>query len=50
MVTRLGQMFADCKLDTFAERHHFDPAHRAEPELLAARLRELWERAEGRGA
>jgi hypothetical protein len=44
MARRLGLMFGDYALDTFEERHHFDPPHRAEPERLAARLLELWER------
>jgi pimeloyl-ACP methyl ester carboxylesterase len=44
MARRLGEIFADYELDTFAERHHFDPPHRAEPVRLAARLLELWER------
>jgi pimeloyl-ACP methyl ester carboxylesterase len=44
MARRLGEIFADYALDTFAERHHFDPPHRAEPKRLAARLLELWER------
>ena len=44
MARRLGEIFADYELETFAERHHFDPPHRAEPERLAARLLELWER------
>ena len=44
MATRLREIFADYVLDTFAERHHFDPPHRAEPERLAARLLEVWER------
>lgn len=29
-------------LETFADRHHLDPPHRAEPERLAAALRDLW--------
>jgi pimeloyl-ACP methyl ester carboxylesterase len=45
MARRLREMFADYRLDTFAERHHFDPPHRAEPERLAGRLLGLWERA-----
>jgi pimeloyl-ACP methyl ester carboxylesterase len=45
MASRLGELFADYTLDVFERRHHFDPPHRAEPERLAARLRELWERA-----
>jgi pimeloyl-ACP methyl ester carboxylesterase len=44
MASRLGELFADYTLDVFEQRHHFDPPHRAEPERLAARLRELWER------
>jgi pimeloyl-ACP methyl ester carboxylesterase len=44
MARRLGELFVDYELDTFAERHHFDPPHRAEPERLAAGLLELWER------
>jgi pimeloyl-ACP methyl ester carboxylesterase len=44
MARRLGEMFTDYQLDTFAERHHFDPPHRAEPERLAARLLEVWQR------
>ena len=42
---RLGEIFPDFTLETFEQRHHFDPPHRAEPDRLAARLRELWERA-----
>jgi hypothetical protein len=42
MASRLGELFADYTLDVFEQRHHFDPPHRAEPERLAARLRELW--------
>jgi pimeloyl-ACP methyl ester carboxylesterase len=45
MASRLGELFADYTLDVFEQRHHFDPPHRAEPERLASRLRELWERA-----
>jgi hypothetical protein len=49
MASRLGELFADYTLDVFEQRHHFDPPHRAEPERLAARLRELWERAPATG-
>src|SRR5918995_7157808 len=45
MASRLGELFPDYTLDVFEQRHHFDPPHRAEPERLAARLLELWERA-----
>ena len=33
-------------LETFPERHHFDPPHRIEPERLADSLLALWQRAE----
>ena len=45
MAERLAGVFADFALETFEERHHFDPPHRAEPERLAASLRDLWARA-----
>lgn len=41
---RLAGVFADFTLEEFADRHHFDPPHRAEPERLAASLRALWAR------
>jgi pimeloyl-ACP methyl ester carboxylesterase len=44
MAERLGGLFGAYTLDVFEERHHFDPPHRAEPERLAARLLEVWER------
>jgi pimeloyl-ACP methyl ester carboxylesterase len=47
MAERLGRIFPDFELETFAERHHFDPPHRIEPERLANSLLALWERAEG---
>jgi pimeloyl-ACP methyl ester carboxylesterase len=43
---RLADVFSDFTLDTFDDRHHFDPPHRVEPARLAAALRELWIRAE----
>ena len=43
---RLAEAFDDFTLETFEERHHFDPPHRAEPERLAASLRDLWARAQ----
>ena len=43
---RLARVFPNFTLEVFEERHHFDPPHRAEPERLAASLRELWARAE----
>ncbi len=43
---RLGRVLPNFELEVFAERHHFDPAHRIEPERLASSLRSLWQRAE----
>lgn len=44
---RAEALFADCTVEVFAERHHFDPPHRTEPERLARSLRALWDRAAG---
>jgi pimeloyl-ACP methyl ester carboxylesterase len=44
---RLNRIFPDFTLEIFEERHHFDPAHRAEPERYARSLRRLWYRAAG---
>jgi pimeloyl-ACP methyl ester carboxylesterase len=46
---RLRGVFPDFELEVFAERHHFDPPHRIEPERLANSLRTLWRHAENRG-
>lgn len=46
MADRLSDVFADFTVETFPERHHFDPPHRSEPEHLAASLLALWQRAE----
>jgi pimeloyl-ACP methyl ester carboxylesterase len=46
IAARLATVFPDFTLETFSERHHFDPPHRAEPERLARSLLALWERAE----
>jgi pimeloyl-ACP methyl ester carboxylesterase len=43
---RLSRVFPDFTLEVFQEHHHFDPPHRAEPDPLAASLRDLWARAE----
>jgi len=43
---RLSRVFPDFRLEVFPDRHHFDPPHRAEPERVAALLREHWARAE----
>jgi pimeloyl-ACP methyl ester carboxylesterase len=46
MAARLAATFPDFTLETFPERHHFDPPHRIEPEHLADSLLALWHRAE----
>jgi pimeloyl-ACP methyl ester carboxylesterase len=46
MARRLAETFPDFTLETFAERHHFDPPHRIEPQRLADSLLQLWARAE----
>jgi hypothetical protein len=46
MAERLAAIFPDFTIETFPERHHFDPPHRIEPERLSNSLLALWERAE----
>jgi pimeloyl-ACP methyl ester carboxylesterase len=46
MAERLAAIFPDFTLETFPERHHFDPPQRIEPERLSSSLLSLWERAE----
>lgn len=46
MADRLAGVFRSFELEVFADRHHFDPPHRAEPDRLAASLTKLWGRAE----
>lgn len=46
MAKRLGAVFPDFTVETFADRHHFDPPHRTEPDRLARSLLALWGRAE----
>ena len=43
---RLGDVFPEFTLEVFAERHHFDPPHRREPERLAKSLRAIWSSGE----
>ena len=43
---RLAAIFPDFTVETYPDRHHFDPPHRIEPDALAATLRRLWSRAE----
>jgi class 3 adenylate cyclase/TolB-like protein/pimeloyl-ACP methyl ester carboxylesterase len=42
---RLSRVFDDFTLEVFADRHHFDPPHRAEPGRVAHSLQTLWKRA-----
>jgi pimeloyl-ACP methyl ester carboxylesterase len=46
MAERLSLIFPDFTIETFPDRHHFDPPHRIEPERLASSLLAVWERAE----
>lgn len=46
LAERLSQIFSDFTIETFPDRHHFDPPHRIQPEDLARSLLALWERAE----
>jgi pimeloyl-ACP methyl ester carboxylesterase len=48
MANRLAGIFADFTIETFPERHHFDPPHRIEPDRLAISLLALWEGANSR--
>jgi pimeloyl-ACP methyl ester carboxylesterase len=45
MAERLAAIFPDFTIETFPERHHFDPPHRIEPERLSNSLLALWQRA-----
>ena len=44
MAERLAAIFPDFTIETFPERHHFDPPHRVEPEHLANSLLAVWQR------
>jgi pimeloyl-ACP methyl ester carboxylesterase len=46
MAERLAEIFPNFTIETFPERHHFDPPHRIEPERLSKSLVALWQRAE----
>jgi pimeloyl-ACP methyl ester carboxylesterase len=39
---RLATVFPNFTVEVFADRHHFDPPHRAEPQRLARSLRATW--------
>jgi hypothetical protein len=43
---RAAKVFPDFRLETFADRHHFDPPRIAEPERFAALMLDFWEKAE----
>ena len=47
MADRLARIFPDFTLETFPDRHHFDPPHRIEPERLSKSLLALWQRGGG---
>ena len=49
MAERLGRVFKDYTIETFPERHHFDPPHRIEPKRVAGILRRVWTRADSVG-
>ncbi|GAP16007.1 predicted hydrolase [Longilinea arvoryzae] len=40
----LSDLFQDCQVEIYPERHHFDPPQRAEPERFARELEGLWMR------
>jgi pimeloyl-ACP methyl ester carboxylesterase len=46
MAERLASIFPDFTIETFPERHHFDPPHRIEPEHVADSLLALWQRSD----
>jgi hypothetical protein len=46
MADRLATVFPDFSIETYPDRHHFDPPHRVEPEQVATMLRGFWKRAE----
>jgi pimeloyl-ACP methyl ester carboxylesterase len=46
MAERLAQVFPAFTVESFPDRHHFDPPHRIEPARVAALLRLLWARAD----
>jgi hypothetical protein len=46
MADRLALVFRDFTIETFPDRHHFDPPHRMEPERVADSLLAVWQRAE----
>ena len=49
MADRLAAILPDFTVETFPDRHHFDPPHRIEPDRLAGSLLALWQRADSVG-
>jgi len=47
MATRLAGLFPDCTVERYANRHHLDTSHQAEPARVAEALQDLWSRSEG---
>jgi pimeloyl-ACP methyl ester carboxylesterase len=45
LAKRIAEAFPHGRVQIYAGRHHLDPIHRAEPEVLAADLRALWQEA-----
>lgn len=45
MGRRLSKLFPNFRSEQFAGLHHLNTSHAAEPQRVASRLRELWERA-----
>jgi pimeloyl-ACP methyl ester carboxylesterase len=45
IAARLERVFRSFTLEVFPDRHHFDPPHRAEPQVLAASLLTTWDSA-----
>ena len=45
MAERLGRQFRDYRSERYEGLHHLNTSHQAEPDRVAARLRELWSRS-----
>ncbi|TLN05304.1 alpha/beta hydrolase, partial [bacterium] len=41
----LSELFPNCQIEIYEQRHHFDPPQRAEPARFAVELQALWARA-----
>jgi pimeloyl-ACP methyl ester carboxylesterase len=42
----MARLFPDFQVEVYADRHHFDPPQRAEPDRFARALDQLWARAD----